>query len=57
MSTQNFCFSEDRMEVFNFLAGSKNFKNPREKAGDGTRTRDILLGRQMFYQTELLPHY
>ena len=25
-------------------------------AGDGTRTRDNLLGRQTLYQTELLPH-
>ena len=25
-------------------------------AGDGTRTRDSLLGRQVLYQTELLPH-
>ena len=25
-------------------------------AGDGTRTRDSLLGRQELYQTELLPH-
>ena len=27
----------------------------RRRAGDGTRTRDSLLGRQELYQTELLP--
>ena len=30
--------------------------NRSDGAGDGTRTRDGLLGRQVLYQTELLPH-
>ncbi len=42
------------------MLGKKNpawlYAKPDFGAGDGTRTRDNLLGRQTLYQTELLPH-
>src|SRR6266571_1711416 len=55
IKTSSPCLPNHCLVVTRRLLTGQQGDDVNRRAGDGTRTRDSLLGRQELYQTELLP--